>query len=146
MTKAHRAVDAAITIRSSVISLLSRLKKKFTLVLLTDFPGLWGREIMKNRGLSKIFALMVFGNESPFTKPDPRLLGYVLSRFSEINPENVTIVDDTPAALVSGRDLLMQTILVENERSTHTVLVPDSVVKNVLEIEKILEKSEKLNE
>jgi len=40
----------------------------------------------------------------------------------------------------------MQTILVENEKTIHTVFVPDSVVKNILEAEKILEKSEKLNE
>ena len=144
--KAHRAIDAAVTIRSSVVALLTRLKKRFTLVLLTDFPGQWGREIMKNRGIAKHFSLMIFGGDSQFTKPDSRLFGYVLSKFPDINPENATIIDDTPAALASGRDLLMQTILVENEKTIHTVFVPDSVVKNILEAEKILEKSEKLNE
>jgi len=145
IAKAHRAIDAAITVRRSVVSLLTRLKKKYSLVLLTDFPTQWGRKIMEERGLAKLFTLMIFGGDSPFTKPDPRLYGYVLEKFPDVNPENVTVIDDTPEALSTGRELLMQTILVQGERNGQSVFVPDSVVKDVLDIEEALEKHEKVN-
>jgi len=145
IAKAHKAIDAAITIRRSVVSLLERLKKKYTLVLLTDFPGQWGRKIMEDRGLAKLFTLMVFGSESPFTKPDPRLYGYILQKFPDVNPENVTVIDDTPEALTTGRELLMQTILVQGERTSQSVFVPDSAVKDVTEVEKELQEHQKLN-
>lgn len=145
IAKAHRAISAAVTIRRSVISLLMRLKKKYSLVLLSDFPSPWGRTIIRERGLEKLFAYVVFGNESPFAKPDPKLYDYVLQKFPNINPENVTIVDDTSEALSTGRELLMQTILVQDERNSQSVFVPDSVVEDVAQIEKVLEKHDKIN-
>jgi putative hydrolase of the HAD superfamily len=145
IAKAHRAIAAAVTIRRSVVSLLTRLKKQYALVLLSDFPGQWGRMIVRERGLDKLFTHIVFGNESPFTKPDPRLYGYVLQKFPDVNPENVTIVDDTPEALSTGRELLMQTVLVQGDRSSQSVFVPDSVVEDVTHIENVLEKHDKIN-
>lgn len=143
--KAHKAIDAAITIRRSVISLLEKLKKKYKLVLLTDFPQQWGRQIFENRGLDRLFDRMIFGGDTDFVKPDARLYNHLLTLYPDISPENIALVDDTQQALASGRDLLMHTILVENAASRHTAFVPDTIIKDILDLGQALEKNERVN-
>lgn len=145
MAKAYRAIDASITIRKSVVALLTRLKKHYKLVLLTDFPGKWGRKIFEDRGIANLFDSMYFGGDTDMTKPDPRLYEWLMAQYPDVCPENVTLIDDTQAALSSGRDALMHTILVENKSSTHSAFVPDSSVQDFLDIEEQLTKNERVN-
>ncbi|MCC7303968.1 HAD family hydrolase [bacterium] len=144
MKKAYRAIDASITIKKSVVSLLKRLQEEYTLVLLTDFPRHWGKQIIENRGLGKLFNQVIFGGDTKFSKPDPDLYLYLLGLYPEVNPENVTLVDDTPAALATGRDFLMTTILISNQKATYSVFVPDHMTNDVLHIESLLNKGERL--
>lgn len=145
MTKAHKSIDASVTIRKSVVALLNRLAKNYTLVLLTDFPRQWGRSIMKDRGVDKLFDAMIFGGDTEFKKPDAQLYSHLLTLYPDINPENITLIDDTPAALATGRDLLMQTILIEGGKVPHSVFVPDSATNDVTKIEALLDRDERVN-
>lgn len=145
ITKAHKSIDASITIRKSVVSLLKRLSDHYTLVLLTDFPRQWGRAILKDRGIDTLFDATIFGGDTEFKKPSAELYAHLLSLYPDVNPENITLVDDTPAALATGRDLLMQTILIENSKAQHSVFVPDSTADDVIDIEDLLKKNERVN-
>lgn len=142
--KAHKAIAASITIRKSVITVLKRLSQEYDLVLLTDFPGQWGRSIMEERGIANLFSDMIFGNDTTFQKPDRALYKYLLQKYSTVNPENITLIDDNPAALLSGRDFLMHTILVGNAKEGQ-IFVPDAVIEDFIEVEFVLKKREKLN-
>jgi 2-haloacid dehalogenase len=94
--------------------------------------------IFKERGVAKLFDRLLFSSDIGVHKPSRKLFDYLLKEFPDICPENITLVDNSAAALASGRELLMRTIYVRNDREHGSVFVPDDVISDVLELEKVL--------
>lgn len=143
--KAQKVVTASVTMRKSVVNLLRKLKESYKLVLLSDFPQKWGEIILKERGVFDLFDCLLLGGATEYMKPDKRLLEAVIEKFPKVNPENITLVDNSATALASGRDFLMQTILVDNDEYSVTAFVPDAVIGDFLQIEKVLKDNDRIN-
>lgn len=139
--KARKSICAAITIRKSVIKMVERLSKSYKIVLLSDFPAVWGNMILQERAVKQLFDTVIFTSDLAVHKPNKQLFERVLTGFTDICPENITVVDNNAAALASCRELLMRTIYVRNDHVSHnTAFVPDDVISDVLELEKVVTK------
>jgi putative hydrolase of the HAD superfamily len=138
ITKARKAINAAISIRKSIATMIKNLSETYELVLLTDFPQAWCETVLEDRGIGSYFKKRVYGSDIGTVKPDKALLERVLSLYPTIDPENITVIDNNPAALSSAREWFVKTVLIDNDTEYRSSVVPDAVIPDLIYLPKTL--------
>lgn len=127
-----------IILRKDTLALVTKLRKNNKLAILSNVPKEWGNKISKKLDLTTYFDEIVFSGDLGIKKPDPEIYKMLIKKFTNINPSNIYFIDDNLKYLVSGQNMLAQTIWFKNEEQ-EPVFIPDYVVKKLEDINKIID-------
>jgi putative hydrolase of the HAD superfamily len=140
-----------IRMESYVPQLLSELKKKYKLGLVSNFayaPGFW--TILERFSLTKFFDAVVVSGELGLRKPHPKIFKEALKTLDVKAEEAVFVGDSLKADINGAKKMGLKTILVENvglRKNPYAVageldpfpVRPDLAIPNLKELPKILE-------
>lgn len=153
-----RAVEAFIEafiedvrMEAYVLPLLTRLKKKYKLGLVSNFaysPGFW--KILQRFNLTRFFDAVVVSGELGLRKPHPRIFKEALKTLGVEAAEAVFVGDSLKADIDGAKNMGFTTILVENtglRKNPYALLgeldpipvKPDRAIPNLRSLSKILE-------
>jgi len=140
-----------IRMESYVSQLLSELKKKYKLGLVSNFayaPGFW--KILERFSLTTIFDAVVVSGELGLRKPHPKIFEEALKTLDVKAEEAVFVGDSLKADINGAKKIGLKTILVKNvglRQNPYAVageldpfpVKPDIAIPNLKELPKILE-------
>ncbi|UCE95209.1 MAG: HAD family hydrolase [Candidatus Bathyarchaeota archaeon] len=121
----------------NVISILSALKKKYKLALVSNcFIGL--SDILESLGLTRFFECIILSYEVGVMKPDRRIYLEALRRL-KLEPEESVFVSDAISDLEGAREVGLKTMLIcqgerTNQRAKDPNFKPDFQCKHISEI------------
>lgn len=94
----------------SMLTLLSKLKKNFSLAALSTIPSEWLEFKRKKFNLDSYFEHIVSSGEYRIQKPDPEIYRKIIGKMN-LKPSEMVFIDDKESNLLPAQDLGMKTIL-----------------------------------
>ncbi len=96
-----------------VITLLEKLTKQYTLVLVSNQIQDWLEEVIDKNSLRTIFNYTANSYEVGVRKPNPKIFKHALN-LAESKPREAVFIDDTAKNISAAQELGMQTIQFSN--------------------------------
>ena len=122
-----------ISLKQGVLDMLKDLKEDYKLALFSNIPKEWGHYMQDTFGFKEIFDAIIFSGDYGIQKPDSEIYEILLSKFQDINPENMYFVDDDLEDLETGKKYFMNTIWLESDQLAGGYR-PDYVIQDIFEI------------
>jgi len=137
-SRAYRdAVNDALVPVPGVPGLLSELRERYCVGLLTDGPSRAQRSKLEVLGWTDLFDAVVVTGELPAGKPDPRAFAALTDRLG-VPPEETVYVGDNPTADIGGakRAGMLAVQVLEAEGDEPDPAADDTIVREEL-VEKV---------
>ena len=99
-----------VQIDGEVVKIISNLKTKYPVALLTNSPAQFVREILKRNQLTLLFDPIVVSSEEGIAKPDLAIYRQILNRIS-VPPEHAIMIDDNPVNVNAAINVGMKGLL-----------------------------------
>ncbi len=96
-----------------MIDFLKKIKKQYTLVLISNQIYDWLEEVINKNDLRSIFDYTANSYEVGVRKPDPKIFKYALN-LTKSMPEETLFIDDSLKNINAAKNLGMQTIRFSN--------------------------------
>ncbi|MDE1824916.1 MAG: HAD-IA family hydrolase [Candidatus Micrarchaeota archaeon] len=104
------AIEASVTEIAGIRYIVSELKGKYKLALLSNFPKVWFDELNTRFGLRRLFDEVFVSGYTGVRKPDPNAYKQVLYHFG-ISGEETLFIDDKEMHTEGAKQLGIQTIV-----------------------------------
>ncbi len=116
--------------------MLSRLSQDYQLIVLTDAPRVWAKNVLALLGLTDIFKGNAYTGESDVRKSNGTAHAQLVKKL-KLKAENCIFVgDEVTDDLLPAKNLGMTTVLVSGKKAGH--LNVDYQVKSILQLANIL--------
>lgn len=99
----------------SMLSLLTNLKKRYTLGALTTISREWLDYKIVKFGLDSLFTAIVSSGYYGVAKPDPLIYQIIIEELG-VEPSSCLFIDDSPETLPPAKDLGMRTLLFTTQK------------------------------
>jgi putative hydrolase of the HAD superfamily len=113
-----------------VRDMLSRLRERFPLAIVSDGQKAWARGELHRVGLTEFFGPIVVSGEHGFRKPDRRLFQYALDGMGVPADGTVYVGNDMYRDVYGAREMGMTTVMFDSDQGTkeHEGCVPDYTI------------------
>ncbi len=98
-----------------ILAIPQRLKKRYTVALLSNLTDEMMRHIVNTHALRKKFHRLFFSNRVGRLKPEPEMFRHALTRL-HAEPAETLFIDDSKENIIAARALGMQTLHVKSPR------------------------------
>jgi phosphoglycolate phosphatase len=115
-------------------------KKKYRLAIVTNRPSFFTRIILRHLKIRRYFACVVCADEHGIGKPHPRMLRYLLKRFS-CKPSEALYVGDMVIDVETAHRARMKAVVVTTGSSTKKELQrlkPHRILRRIAELEGVV--------
>lgn len=116
--------------------IISYLKNKYKLAIISDLPSNWGDYLINKYDLEESFDPILISGKENASKKDKKIFEILLER-TNIDPKNMFIVDDKKINLKNAADFGIKTIWFKTQRDKFK-FNPDHTVTSLKELKKIL--------
>ncbi|MCD6402830.1 MAG: HAD family hydrolase [Candidatus Aenigmarchaeota archaeon] len=124
-------------VRPSTVNLLKKLKKRYKIVLATNFVESWVKKVLKNLGIAKFFDLLVVSSKIKVRKPNPLFFHHIIKKL-KLKPEECLFISDELNEDLSGAKVIgMKTVWLKKKKEIMT-FKPDFVIDELRQILRIL--------
>jgi putative hydrolase of the HAD superfamily len=113
-----------------VRSVLTALRERFPLAVVSDGQKAWARGELHKVGLTDFFGPIAVSGEHGFRKPDPRLFQLALDELGVPADQTVYVGNDMYRDVYGARELGMTTVMFDSDQGTkqHGDCVPDFTI------------------
>ena len=112
----RRQILSTYPIDKRLIQLLTKLKEKYTLVLVSNQIRDWLEEVIEQNNLREIFDYTVNSYQVGFRKPNSKIFKHALS-ITGSKPEEAIFIDDAQINITAANKLGINTILFTDYRN-----------------------------
>lgn len=104
-------------------------------------PGRIIRELLEKLGMVEYFGALTFSNELKIRKPDPRIFLHTLSQLKSDPANSMHVGDELESDVLGARISGMTSVHFNPNQIFYTEIQPDFSVKELTELETILQKT-----
>lgn len=108
-----KEVFKKIVINTELLNLISQLRKKYKIGLLTNYNFVWMKELFSIYNLDKYFDEKIISSLCRVIKPDPKIYQIALDLF-KIKPEEAIFIDDRQKNVDGGKRIGIKSLLYTN--------------------------------